>query len=110
MGDESRSGESKARIRASEFKTLAAFLQGYLHQDFREEHKTPKAALKAYCRAAAPGEIKRLRAESARFLRESKAWPFSAVQETLRRAFHCGWLPRRRADLIRLLAVLEVKR
>jgi hypothetical protein len=109
MGDEGRGGGGKARIRLAEFKTLAAFLQGYLHQDFRAEYKTPVAALEAYCREASPGEVKKLKIELARFVRQSRAWPFPAVQETLGREFHCGWLPRRRADLVRLLTALGLK-
>ena len=107
MGGKEMGEEGKARICVAKFKTLAVFLQGYLHQDFRAEYKTPKAALAAYCREATPGEVKRLKTELARFVKASRVWPFSMVQETLGREFHCGWLPRRRADLAQLLAALE---
>ena len=106
MGGESKEG-GKARIHAAEFRTLAVFLRGYLHQDFRAEYKTPKGALAAYTREATPDEVKQLKTELARFVKASRAWPFSIVQETLGREFHCGWLPRRRADLAQLLAALE---
>ena len=79
MGGEAMSGGGKARIRAADFRTLAVFLQGYLHQDFRAEYKTPKGALKAYCRDTTPREVERLKSELSRFVEEIRAWPFRRV-------------------------------
>ena len=94
-------------INVSDYKTLANFLRGYLHQDFRLEYKTPVAALQAYRRDATPTEVANLKNELDRFLREIQGMPFDAVQRLLTVQFGSGWLPRNREDLSQLCSVLH---
>ncbi|MFL6514826.1 MAG: contact-dependent growth inhibition system immunity protein [Chthoniobacterales bacterium] len=90
-------------IRADEFRVLSEFLSGYLHQDFRSEYETPKAAVKAYRREATHDEVERLRIQFERFVAETRAMPFTAVQQLLVDEFHSGWLPQSREDLTKLV-------
>ena len=103
MGGKGERGDQKPPIRASDFKVLAAFLQGYLHQDFLVDHKTPLGALAAFRREAAPEEVTELKSEIERFLEGSRILPFATVQRIFTGELHSGWMPQSREDLVRLL-------
>ena len=89
-------------IKSSDYKALTAFLRGYLHQDFKLEHKTPSAALEAYCRQATPAEIAELKRELVQFLRQTRTVPFETVQRLLTSELGSGWLPKTRDELAAL--------
>lgn len=85
-----------------EFPALYAFLSGYLHEDFVVEHKTPRAASRAFVRDARPAEQRALQQEAARFIAISGDWPWRDV----RRAFSdlgARWAPKSRAALVEFL-------
>ena len=48
----------KKRIRREAFPSLAAFLRGYLHEDFLEEHGSLRGAVEAFCRDASAAAMR----------------------------------------------------
>jgi len=90
-------------FRDSELGALRAFVGGYLHQDFVAEHKTPAAALDAYCREAGRREILDLESDLDRFINKTSAIGFGDVRELFVRELHSGWAPPNRAALAHLL-------
>jgi hypothetical protein len=105
VADNEMSGKKRRHaIRGEDFRALCAFVRGYLHQDFHSEYKTAKAAVHAYCREATHKEVDRLRIQFERFVAETQAMPFEAVQKLLVDEFHSGWLPQSREDLVKVVA------
>lgn len=54
------------------YAALGDFLDGYLHQDFRSEHRDALGAARAYARAASETERKRVAADLRRWLTNSR--------------------------------------
>gem|GEM_PF-829755 len=90
----------------SELSALRSFVGGYLHQDFVAEHKTPAAALNAYCRDAGRREILELENDLGYFLSKTSAQKFGDVRELFVRELHSGWTPPDRAALAHLLRMV----
>lgn len=91
------------------FPHLRAFLDGYLHQDFTLDHKTPGAALRAFMSDASAQERDALRQDWRAFLNacDGVSW------RDLRAAFsHLGgaWQPGSRSALLALFEALKEKR
>ena len=64
----------------SELPALAAFLSGYLHEDFVAEHDTPEGALRAFARDATAGERRQLATDLERYLALSAGWSWRDVK------------------------------
>jgi len=86
---------------------LAAFLSGYLHEDFLLDHDTPAQALAEFLKVATAAERRGLAKDWRTFKAsmESQSWP--AVRTALA-AVGGAWRPRSRAALDRLFSMLDV--
>jgi len=93
----------------SDLCALRAFVGGYLHQDFVAEHKTPAAALDAYCREAGRREILELESDLDRFIKKTSAIGFGDMRELFVRELHSGWAPPNRAALAHLLRMVRAQ-
>ena len=94
-------GPEKRRL-GDEFPALQAFLAGYLHQDFVEEHRTAEGATRAFRREANADERRQLAIEAARFMALIEPWPWADVRDGLA-ALGAAWRPRSRAALLTVL-------
>jgi hypothetical protein len=89
------------------FPALAAFLKGYLHEDFPDEHGSPAGAVRAFCRDASAGERRALESELVMLLEAARKNPPRALQRFVTRELGSGWNPKSADDLERLLAVVR---
>ena len=94
-------------LNALEFPALAAFLKGYLHQDFPDEHGSVAAAVAAFCRDASPHERRQAATELARLVGLAEALPLRAVGQFVTRDLGSAWSPRSTRDLVDILAALR---
>jgi hypothetical protein len=101
--------DSEPTFHDSELKALRAFVGGYLHQDFVEEHKTPAGALDAYCRETNRAGILDLESDLDRFIARTSAMPFIAAREIFIRELRSGWSPPNRAALAHLLRMARAQ-
>ena len=99
-----------ASLTAGKFPALAAFLKGYLHQDFPEEHGSVSAAVAAFCRDASAEERGRLAAELARLLAQAKALPSSVVGRFVTRDLGSAWSPGSTSELADILSARRKSR
>ena len=91
------------RVPRSSFRQLKRVFSGYLHQDYRLEHATPEAAVRAFLSEASDAEAARFRAEAQRFLAHTALLDFDEVRDLLAR-LGCGWSPVTRDALTALLS------
>ena len=82
-----------ARISAadSEFPALFQLFGGYFHQDWREEHATPAAALTAFVEEAPPEAVREAVVELQRLL--ELPLDDAALSRLLRDGFDCNYRP-----------------
>ena len=109
MADNTKPPGPEPMFRDSDLKALRAFVAGYLHQDFVAEHKTPAAALDAYCREADRTGILELESDLDRFMAKTSAMPFVAAREIFVRELHSGWSPPNRAALAHLVRMVRAQ-
>jgi hypothetical protein len=98
-----------ARRRATRYPQLEAFLGGYLHQDFAEEHGDLAGAVAAFARDANVNERRALVREWQTFRQEQQGTTLTEMRADLS-GLGAAWSPRRTADLTvldRLIAALE---
>lgn len=93
-------------LSAERFPHLAAFLSGYLHQDFVLDHKTPAGALAAFLADAGAEERAGLRAEWQHFKRAIEGRLWREVRDAFT-ALGGAWRPGSRTALLDLFAALE---
>lgn len=98
-------GARRSRPLGDQFPALGAFLAGYLHQDFVQEHKTAAGATRAFQREADPAEQRQLAAEAARFAALIEPWSWAEVRSALTE-LGAAWRPRSRAVLLAVLQQL----
>ena len=91
------------------FPHLAAFLAGYLHQDFVLDHKTPAGALKAFLADAGPKDRAALVADWQAFHRAIEGAGWRETKAALA-ALGGAWQPASRAALLALFAALDHER
>lgn len=109
MTDNARGSGPEPTFGDSELNALRAFVGGYLHQDFVAEHKTPAAALNAYCREASRKEILELESDLDRFIDKTRTIGFDDVREMFVRELHSGWAPPNRTALAHLLRMVRAQ-
>jgi hypothetical protein len=85
------------------YPQLADFAAGYLHQDYRSEHRTAAAARDAFLAAANAEERDRFAREIEQFLQAAAAVPWDEVRQAWA-AFGAAWMPPDRRALVSLLA------
>jgi contact-dependent growth inhibition (CDI) system CdiI-like immunity protein len=86
-------------LKASDFPEMQRVFAGYLHEDFLEEHGTPRAALRAFHEDANASERQRFSRETRRFLERTAALGFSDVRVMLAR-LGCRWTPPSRKAMV----------
>jgi hypothetical protein len=90
----------------SDFPELRRVFNGYLHEDFPEEHGTPSAALRAFSEDANPAERQRFSKEAERFLARTATLEFNEVCDLVAR-LGCRWTPPSREALAALLGAAD---
>lgn len=93
------------QLTADRFPHLAAFLSGYLHQDFMIVHRTPADALQAYLREADDAQRTALREEWRAFAAAIEGLGWREVRDSLA-ALGGAWRPASRAALLSLFGCL----
>ena len=89
--------------RVPDYPQLRQFFEGYLHEDFVQEHRSPEGALRAFEAEASPAELRRFRAEARRLLARVEAEELDEIRELLAK-LGARWAPRSRAAVAKLLA------
>ena len=99
MSAERRNPPGGARMPSpSELPALAAFLSGYLHEDFVAEHETPEGAIRAFARDATAAERKQLARDLKRYLVMSADWSWRDIRRGWT-GLGGAWAPRSRQAL-----------
>ena len=92
------------------FPELQRFFEGYLHEDFVQEHGTPEGALRAFEADASDAERRRLRDDARRMLAIVENDDLDDVRALLAR-LGARWWPRSRAAVTTFLkAAADVRR
>ena len=89
--------------RVPDYPQLRQFFEGYLHEDFVQEHKSPEGALRAFEADASAAELRRFRAEAKRLLARVESEELSTIRDLLAK-LGAAWTPRSRAAVAKLLA------
>lgn len=84
------------------YPQLRQFFEGYLHEDFVQEHRSPAGALRAFEADASAAELRRFRAEAKRLLARVESEDLDDMRELLA-ALGSRWAPRSRAAVRKLL-------
>lgn len=82
----------------SRFSELRRVFEGYLHEDFVQEHGSAAAALDAFRADASADEAAAFRREATQFLAITRGLDFAAVQRLLSRA-GSRWRPASREEI-----------
>jgi hypothetical protein len=96
------------RATADAFPQLEAFFCGYLHQDYRQEHGDLTGAVKAFKRDARAPERRAVKKEWKAFRDATTGETLKAIGERLTGGLGGAWVPRKRADLEALDALIQV--
>ena len=88
--------------REPDYPQLRQFFEGYLHEDFVQEHRTPAGALRAFEADASAAELRRFRAEARRLLARVESEELDAIRDLLA-TLGSSWAPRSRPALTKLL-------
>jgi len=97
----------KKRIRREAFPSLAAFLRGYLHEDFLEEHGSLRGAVEAFCRDASVDERRQLVAELEALLRTLHDHSPRELRRFVTVELGSRWEPGSREELAGLLELVR---
>ena len=89
--------------RVPDYPQLRQFFEGYLHEDFVQEHRSPEGALRAFEADASAAELRRFRAEAKRLLARVESEELDAIRDLLAK-LGSAWTPRSRAAVTKLLA------
>ena len=89
--------------RVPDYPQLRQFFEGYLHEDFVQEHKSAEGALRAFEADASAAELRRFRAEAKRLLARVESEELDKIRELLA-TLGSAWAPRSRAAVVKLLA------
>ena len=91
---------------AKQYPALARFLDGYLHQDFKLEHRTARAAITAFIGDATAREVANVASELDRFMEAVATHPWSERRDAVARVGG-AWRPATIAELETIRAVLR---
>ena len=89
--------------RVRDYPQLRQFFEGYLHEDFVQEHRSPAGALRAFEADASAAERRRFRAEAKRLLARVESEELDDIRELLTK-LGSRWAPRSRAAVAKFLA------
>ena len=85
---------------------LARFLDGYLHQDFRDGYGSARAAAETFLDEATVPERRRIRAETRVLRRALEGRPLAEWRDALLE-IGGAWWPQSMREVERVLAILE---
>lgn len=91
---------------AKQYPALARFLDGYLHQDFKLEHRTARAATTAFIGDATAREVANVARELERFMEAVAKFPWSERRDAVARVGG-AWRPATIAELAAVQAALR---
>lgn len=91
---------------AKDYPALARFLDGYLHQDFKAEHRTARAATTAFIRDATDREVAQAANELDRFMDAIESRPWTGRRDAVAR-IGGAWRPATVAELAAIQAALR---
>ena len=91
---------------APDYPQLRQFFEGYLHEDFVQEHRSPAGALRAFEADASAAELRRFRAEAKRLLARVESQELDEIREMLGK-LGSAWTPPSRAAVTKLLTPAE---
>jgi len=97
----------KKRLRREAFPSLMAFLRGYLHEDFPEEHGSLRGAVEAFCRDASLDERQQLVTELEALLRALHGHPARELRHFVTTELGSRWEPGSRDELAELLELVR---
>ena len=97
----------KPRLRREAFPSLMAFLRGYLHEDFPEEHGSLRGAVEAFCKDASLDERRQLVTELEALLRLLDYQPARKLRRFVTAELGSRWEPGSREDLAELLELVR---
>lgn len=104
-----RPARDRARLNRTTVPTLAAFVRGYLHQDWTVEHGTAENALAAFCADADTRERHLLAHEFEALLDATGRWPVERLQQFFVRELGSAWVPQDSGDLRQLAAGIRAE-
>lgn len=79
------------RLTADELPAVAAFLGGYLHEDFETDYRSAAQAAFAFAGEADEDDLQQLAAEWEVVRAAARALPLPELNRLLRERFRCGW-------------------
>lgn len=79
------------RVNADDLPSLAAFLGGYLHEDWQLDHKSAAEAVYAFIGEADLDDVEELAADWAVLVEATRELELAAINRLLRERFHSGW-------------------
>src|SRR5262245_19096624 len=100
---------STRAINAEEFRALRDCLDGYLHEDFADEHASPEGAVHAFARDADKVELQALKDDSRKFAERIEGWSWGDARRALR-SVGGAWAPGSRTALKSLLSEIAKAR
>ena len=106
----SRGAKPGLSLNRADFPALTAFLKGYLHEDFSEEHGSTRGAAEAFCRDASCDERRQLAEEMARLVEAAHGAPLASLRRFVTGGLGGGWTPRSANDLREMLMVIRPSR
>ena len=86
-------------LRRQAFPAFAAFVRGYLHEDFAEVHGSVSAAAAAFCADASPDERQALAQELSNLVTITATRPLSEFQRFVQSELGGAWNPDSKAEL-----------
>jgi hypothetical protein len=89
--------------RVPDYPQLRQFFEGYLHEDFMQEHRSPQGALRAFEADASAAERRRFRVEAKRLLARVESEELDDIRALLTK-LGSRWAPRSRAAVAKFLA------
>ncbi len=79
------------RITPEELPGVAAFLGGYLHEDFESDYRSPAQAAFAFAGEADEDDVQQLSEEWETMRLAARELPLAELNRLLRERFRCGW-------------------
>ena len=94
-------------LRRQAFPAFAAFVRGYLHEDFAEVHGSVSAAAEAFCADANPVERQALAQELSKLVTITADRPLSEFQRFVQRELGGAWNPDSQTELEDLVKLVS---
>ncbi|MEO8277755.1 MAG: hypothetical protein ABI639_16190 [Thermoanaerobaculia bacterium] len=94
-------------LNPDDLPNLAAFLAGYMHEDWQLDYSSPAAAAFAFAGDADLDDVEELSAEWTALVDASRLVPLEVLNQLLEQRFHAAWRVRSRAEIEGISQELE---